>query len=209
VNFTIRGNLRFLSHAETVRVFQRAFVRAGINICYSKGFNPHPRMSLPLPRSVGVESDAELLVLQIEKTASMPDNQTLKSSLGTQLPLGCEITGLCISESRVSFQPAQFTCVLTVRKEYNDQRLHDRIDELLKTEQLEIQRRIDAKGSTRYKDVRGFLKSIELQQDSVVVNCNIDSNGTIRFDEIMSLLELDVEKLSSPMRKADVVWKNN
>jgi hypothetical protein len=133
----------------------------------------------------------------------------LKNNLGRELPVGCEITEVCISESKVSFQPSQCTFILKVKKDYNNRRLHDRIDELLKVEKLEIQRRIDAKGNTRNKDVRGFLKSIELEQDCIVVNCGVDSTGTIRSDEIMRLLELDIEKLSSPIRKADVVWRNN
>ncbi len=61
--FRIGGLLRFLSHAETLRVCQRACARAGIPVKHTMGFNPHPRLSLPLPRSVGVESDDELLVL--------------------------------------------------------------------------------------------------------------------------------------------------
>jgi hypothetical protein len=65
VRFRIGGALRFLSHAETSRVFQRACARAGIPVKYSAGFNPHPKLSLPLPRSVGVESDDELLVVRL------------------------------------------------------------------------------------------------------------------------------------------------
>ena len=64
VKFGIKGNLRFLSHAETIRLFERACVRAGIKLVYSQGFNPHPKLSLPLPRTVGVESDDDLLYLR-------------------------------------------------------------------------------------------------------------------------------------------------
>ncbi|MBN2271219.1 MAG: DUF2344 domain-containing protein, partial [Sedimentisphaerales bacterium] len=61
LKFRIWGNLRFLSHAETMKVFQRACARAGLDVAHTEGFNPRPRLSLPLPRSVGVESDEELL----------------------------------------------------------------------------------------------------------------------------------------------------
>ncbi|MBW7991664.1 MAG: DUF2344 domain-containing protein, partial [Planctomycetes bacterium] len=54
IKFRIGGPLRFISHAQTLSVFQRACVRAGIEIRYSQGFNPRPRLSLPLPRPVGV-----------------------------------------------------------------------------------------------------------------------------------------------------------
>ena len=58
--------MRFLSHAETIRVFQRACVRAGVQIAYSQGFNPHQKMSLVPPRSVGVESNDDLLCLWLK-----------------------------------------------------------------------------------------------------------------------------------------------
>ncbi|MHC4625895.1 MAG: DUF2344 domain-containing protein, partial [Planctomycetota bacterium] len=43
IKFRVRDTLRFLSHAETLRVFQRACVRGHIKILYSQGFNPRPR----------------------------------------------------------------------------------------------------------------------------------------------------------------------
>ena len=59
--FSVTGDLRFISHRDTVRVFQRALARAALPVAYSEGFNPHPRLSLPLPRAVGVASEAELM----------------------------------------------------------------------------------------------------------------------------------------------------
>ena len=68
MKFRIGRSLRFLSHAETLSLFQRACVRAGIDLCYSQGFNPRPKLSLPLPRPVGVESDDELLAVRVLKS---------------------------------------------------------------------------------------------------------------------------------------------
>ena len=72
IRFKVEGTLRFLSHAETVRLLERACVRAGLRLRYSEGFNPHPKLSLPLPRPVGVESDEELLCLWVEQEP-LPD----------------------------------------------------------------------------------------------------------------------------------------
>ena len=62
VKFRISGSLSYLSHRETMTMFDRALVRAQVKLKYSEGFNPRPKLSLPLPRSVGIASDAELLV---------------------------------------------------------------------------------------------------------------------------------------------------
>ena len=107
IRFEIRGNARFLSHLETIRVFKRALVRAGVKVCYSEGFNPHPKLSLPFPRSVGLESDDELACVLVP-TASAVDSardraEQIKNSLGKELPDGCELISVRIVRGRVSF----------------------------------------------------------------------------------------------------------
>ena len=73
IKFSVRGSLRFLSHAETLRVFQRACVRAGIEIQYTEGFNPRPKLSLGLPRTVGVESEDDLVQLKVHSRQRTED----------------------------------------------------------------------------------------------------------------------------------------
>ncbi|MHC4488481.1 MAG: hypothetical protein ACYS9C_02770, partial [Planctomycetota bacterium] len=53
-------------------------------------------------------------------------------------------------------------------------------------------------------DVRGFLESIELDERGIVVECKISSAGSIRVEEILKLLELDVENLAAPIRRTNV-----
>jgi hypothetical protein len=98
--------------------------------------------------------------------------------------------------------------VLAVRKEYLNEELKAAIKRLLASESINLQRQID-KRKSRIKniDVRGFLKSIELDGNSIIVECKISSAGSIRVDEILKLLELDVEKLASPIRRTNVQWQ--
>ena len=209
VGFKVGGNMRFLSHAETVNVFQRACVRAGIKMQYSQGFNPRPRLSLPLPRSVGVESDDELLCLRV--AASDFDAEAFKRSLSAQLPEGCELLRVDVTKGKTAFSARLATYVLTVRGEYSNEKLKTNIRDLLARESLAIERRINAKGSVRTVDVRGFLKSVEFDDSSgiVTVECEISPAGTIRVDEILKLLELDVKDLAAPIRRAKVQWESN
>ncbi len=218
IKFRIGGSLRFLSHAETVKVFQRACVRAGIKMQHSQGFNPRPKLSLPLPRSVGVESDDDLLCLRcsmLDTRCSMLDTRSdfcdlVKDELSRQLPEGCELLSVSVVGANTSFQPSEATYVLTVQPEYPNENLKAAIKRVLASESLNLQRPIDTKTS-KFKtvDVRGFLKSIELNGRSITVECNISSNGSIRVDEILRLLELDVEKLAAPIRRTNVQWQSN
>ena len=59
------GDIRFVSHRDTLRLFARAATRAEVPLRYSGGFNPHPRVTIPVPRPVGVASDVERLVLEL------------------------------------------------------------------------------------------------------------------------------------------------
>lgn len=215
IKFKVRGNLRFLSHAETVRVFQRACVRAGIKVLYSEGFNPRPKLSLPLPRSVGIEVDDDLLCLQIEKNTEAQEYKStsdlctsVKIRLSEQLPDGFELLTAGPAKAKTSIQPCLAAYVLAVREEYLNEKLKSRIKRLLASENLNLQRRMGPKNS-RFKniDVRPFLKSIELDDTGIAVECKISLAGSIRVDEILELLELDYGMLSAPIRRTRVQWQ--
>jgi len=238
VKFKTQGNLRFISHAEVLRVIQRACVRAGIEMQYSQGFNPRPRMSLPLPRSVGVETDDDLLCFRIDQSTSAQSNKSIsdfctsmKMKLSEQLPEDFELVSVEVTKARTAPQPQAATYVLAVQQEYVNEKLKARIERVLASESLIVQRNIYGKDTrpktqdTRPKtqdrgqksedkrqksvDVRGFLESIELDERSIVVECKISSSGTIRVEEILELLELDVGKLAGPIRRTRVQWKSN
>ena len=64
--FEKNGNAVWISHLDLMRLFQRAFKRAGLPLTHTQGFNPRPSVSIALPLSVGVESDCELLDFELD-----------------------------------------------------------------------------------------------------------------------------------------------
>ena len=64
--FEKTGNAVWISHLDLMRVFQRAFKRAGLPLTHTQGYNPRPSVSIALPLSVGVESGCELLDFDLE-----------------------------------------------------------------------------------------------------------------------------------------------
>lgn len=64
--FSKTGNAVWISHLDTMRLFQRAFKRAGFHLKHTQGFNPRPSVSIAMPLSVGVESCCELLDFELE-----------------------------------------------------------------------------------------------------------------------------------------------
>lgn len=217
IRFKVEGSLRFLSHAETLKLFQRACVRAGLAIRYSEGFNPRPKLSLPLPRSVGVESDEELLCLRVAHEPLTEDRATdeqrdlrIKEALARQLPEGCELISVSTAGAGTSFAPRSATYVFSVQPEYVTEELEATIERLLSSEHLPIRRPMDEE-KTKFKnvDVRGFLKSIKLTDSSIITECAISPAGSIRVEEILTLLGLDEGKLAAAVRRTSVQWQND
>ncbi len=64
--FEKTGSAVYISHLDLMRLFQRAFKRAGLPLTHTKGYNPRPSVSIALPLSLGVESICELLDFELE-----------------------------------------------------------------------------------------------------------------------------------------------
>jgi radical SAM-linked protein len=85
----VRGEeVKYISHLDLMKVFERALRRGGLPIAYSQGFNPHPHMVFGLPMSVGVTSEAEYA--DIELTGEMAPDE-FAEKFNTVLPAGFKI----------------------------------------------------------------------------------------------------------------------
>ena len=83
--FSRGRGLRFLSHLDMMRLWERAIRRAGLRLRYSQGYHPHPRVSLALPLAVGMTAEAEWLELEIQGPVRLED---IGPRLSPQLPVG-------------------------------------------------------------------------------------------------------------------------
>ncbi len=88
VRFCRGEEVKFISHLDIMRLWQRALHRSGVSLAYSEGFSPHPRISLAAPLSVGVTSEAELMDIVVTKWVSP---QWFTAVVSQQLPLGIRI----------------------------------------------------------------------------------------------------------------------
>ena len=88
VRYAKRGRLRFTSHRDFSRAFERALVRARIPMAYSSGFNPHPRISYAGASPTGAASEAEYLEIGLAETV---DPDRLADDLDQALPDGLDV----------------------------------------------------------------------------------------------------------------------
>jgi radical SAM-linked protein len=88
VRYAKRGRLRFTSHRDFSRAFERAVFRARLPMAYSSGFNPHPRISYAGAAPTGSASEAEYLELAL---AEICDPQAVHAALDEALPDGLDV----------------------------------------------------------------------------------------------------------------------
>ena len=88
--FEKMGNAVWISHLDLMRVFQRAFRRAGIAIYHSQGYSPRAHVSMALPLPVGTESQCELLDFAFAEGAQLP-LESLPAQLNAVLPAGIRV----------------------------------------------------------------------------------------------------------------------
>ncbi len=87
--FEKTGDAVWISHLDLMRLFQRAFKRAGLPLTHTQGFNPRPSVSIALPLSVGVESCCELLDFDLEGDA--PSCDEIRDRLNDALVEGVRV----------------------------------------------------------------------------------------------------------------------
>jgi len=206
-----------LSHAETFRVLQRACARAGIPVRYSEGFNPHPRLSLPLPRPVGVESEDELAVARLYEDPTVrlgvdraECETAMMRALAEQLPEGMDVLSVTLAASNASFSPRSAEYVLPLRIEADPGlagRLQGEIEKVMASERCVVERTASEDKPAKRIDVRPFLLSVRLEEGRLIVQHLTGEAGSIRVDEILRLFSLRTEDLAGPVRRINVVWE--
>ena len=86
--FSKSDTAKFISHLDLMRTFQRAFLRAGIQVRHTEGFNPHAFVSIPLPLSVGYSSGCEVLECSL---LGEPDLEQIPQRMNAVLPDGIHV----------------------------------------------------------------------------------------------------------------------
>lgn len=88
LRYAKRGPLRFTSHRDFARAFERALRRAGVPVAYSQGFTPHPKISYASAAPTGVASEAEYLEIGLREVS---DPAAVRAALHAALPPGLDV----------------------------------------------------------------------------------------------------------------------
>ena len=189
VRFARGEEVKFISHLDLMRLWQRALRRAGMPLVYSEGFNPHPRISLAAPLPIGVTSEAELMDVQVHKWVSP---HFFTGALSQQLPAGIEIrqvypTSLTLPSLQSQVRFAEYR----VEVETEEKNIEAKLASLLSLKQLPWQHQRDT-GPKSY-DLRALIDDLWLissQPSGGTIGMRLccDSHGSGRPEQVTAAL---------------------
>lgn len=197
IEFSKYGDLRFISHHDVMRLFQRALRRAGIELRMSQGFNPHPKMIFAMPLGVGVESDCETLLLDTSRWYKATE---VRERLQAELPLGIKLLKAELAGPQESAVPREVTYVVTLRGSDRKDEIDRRIQSFLQSRKVEIDR-VRLEKVTRL-DVRPHVIALESSPEGLRMRIRITPKGTARPEEVLGAIGLD--PLAARIRRAEL-----
>ncbi len=199
VKFYRGEEVKFISHLDLMRLWQRALHRAGMPLAYTEGFSPHPKISLAAPLAIGVTSEAELMDVVLTRWVSP---HFFVSALNKQLPPGVGIIKaqmVPLSEPSLQSIVRQAEYKVTLETDRTREEVEKSLDKLLEMEHLPWQHLRDT-GPRKY-DLRALIHDlwlIELEPPLCVLGMRLrcDSGGSGRPEQVTLALGFKERPLS-------------
>ena len=198
--FEKTGNAVWISHLDLMRVFQRAFKRAGMHLTHTQGFNPRPSVSIALPLSLGIESRCELLDFDLEGDGC--SNEEIRDRLNNNLIDGVRILSVYEDGSKIK-NLAYLDCVLTL--EYDDgipEGAEALLSDFFSTEEIIVEKK--TKNGPKMENIIPLIRSIQVVSvDDHILEIHARvccQNPTLNPMQITAAIEL-----YQPVRKPDFV----
>ncbi len=191
IRFCRGQEVKFISHLDIVRLWQRALHRAEIPLAYSEGFSPHPRISLAAPLPIGVTGQAELMGILCTKWVSP---HFFTAAVSQQLPPGIEIlqvypVALTMPSLQSQVRYAEYRVEIETEKGQKD--IESAVTSLLSIKHLPWQHQRDT--DTRNYDLRALIDDlwlIDWHSGSCTVGMRLrcDNSGSGRPEQVATAL---------------------
>lgn len=217
VKFTKEAPVRFVSHLDVQRLFQRAFRRARLPLAYSQGFNPHPLISFATALSVGMTSAGEYL--DVILTEPMTPEDFVKN-VSPHLPNGVRIVeAFDLGDSRKSLtsamRSARYRAVASIPEELEKRALSDALAGFLSGEII-VQKK--TKGGVKPTDIRPMVisASVESCESGIAVfdlTGKLTAEGGLNPDMLLSEFfsrlgvpaRLEIERLETELDRGSLL----
>ena len=159
IRYAKRGRLRFTSHRDFSRAFERAVRRAGIPIAFSSGFTPHPKISYANATPTGAASEAEYLEIGLTRAC---DPDRVRAALDDSLPPGLDVVEVVVA-GQGSLADRLEASAWTIRlPDVTLQEARRAVDAFLSADLVEVQRM--TKRGLRTFDARAAVLALEVAE---------------------------------------------
>ena len=187
VRFTKTGKMRFLSHHDLMRLFERALRRTGLPLRMTEGYNPHPVIAFPTALGLGIESLDEIIEFEL---TSWTAPKSIEKQLGEQLPEGITVA------SAEAFDRKQRSFVNFVEYEADcpgqGEGTSDRIKTFLALKECPVER-VSDKGS-KTVEIRQYVMALDAESEKIYLRIRITDQGTAKPEEVPRSIGLRMDE---------------
>ena len=164
IRYSKKGKVRFISHRDVARIWERALRRVGVSVAYSQGFSPRPKLSFGLALSTGHESEAEFLDLELSDEDgdwTAVRGEDLAARLTVALPVGLDVVAVAPVEKGDSLQQAVTSCTWAIEVDDVDREYMDAwVAGVLSREEIVVER--ERKGKPVVEDLRPHVLALDV-----------------------------------------------
>ena len=162
--FEKTGNAVYISHLDLMRLFHRAFKRAGLALKHTQGFNPRPSVSIAMPLSLGMESRCELLDFELE--GEPVSNEEVVTRLNDSLIEGVKILSVYDNAAKLKNLSFLDCCITLVYDRGISEESGKMISALFVREHLIVEKK--GKNGATEQDISPLIRSVMVER----INCN-------------------------------------
>lgn len=182
IRFAKRGRLRFTSHRDFQRAFERALRRAGVPVAYSQGFTPHPKVSYAGAAPMGAASEAEYLEIAVAKEC---EPAAVAVALDAALPPGLDIVDVVAAEDGSLADRLQASEWSIELPDAPVEELAAAVEAFLAEPVVEVQRM--TKNGVRTLDARGAVVRMAVEGTRPTIRLVVrHQTPTVRPDDVLT-----------------------
>ncbi|HZK01622.1 MAG TPA: TIGR03936 family radical SAM-associated protein [Anaerovoracaceae bacterium] len=182
LRFEKLGALRYTSHLDLLRLFRRTFKRAGVELQYSRGFNPLPKIGFAQPLSLGYTSISEYL--EFETAMSYNEKQVI-GLMNSSLPYGIRILNCRImsdSEKSIASSVRLASYEVSMPEEYSIPTA-EQIEAYLDMEKIIVSKPVKKRREVALVDIKPMIKSLSYVEkdgiDTILMKINTGSQSNL------------------------------
>lgn len=165
IKYTKESDIKFIAHLDLMRTIQKTIRRSGVPATYSKGFNPHLKLSIAQPLSVGVYSSGEYMDLPLSEeldTQEVLDKLNAKSAAGIKFTACTKIIDVEGEKKHPQAMALIDACSYRIRVKYNNtNNLKEELAEMLKDSEWKTIKK--TKKGEREVDIKALVYKLEYE----------------------------------------------